>query len=535
MEETQAYAELNKRWKAACRIVLGGEVGELREFEGWLDSANEPMEHLPSSISGKEISFGECEYAAGSKRIGFSEIDFGKKFAPVSINEMKDLDSIVAAVAERAYYCGNIILGNSKFVERSSNVTDSFYIYNSSFVSDSKYAAYCSYLRYAEDVFGTTNDVYSKILIRGLDTHKTPRSLELCGTYMCPDAYFSSRCMDCHDCMFSFNLKAKSYCVGNFALERDKYLGIKQKLLEEMRQELHAHKKLPSLIEIVANSKSYATENRKILAQMANEAAEKDEKTDMAPVEKAFEKASAIVLGKSLGGMQKYENWLLGHVKSIKTAKSAASGRRVSVGMFMPYCNYPQERMLRIAEGWKAGESLSLSAQDAEEISFGGVGDSIGKIAYFVPEARLRENANLIDTALAYNSQNCYKGGIYSQAKYCGCSFWPRESEHMFGCDTAFSSSFCLHTYFSNNITRSFEVDASRNCSGSYFLHNCENVQDSMFCFNVKNLRNAIGNSALPAEKFTTIKNALVGQMHAELEKKKELKTGIYNIGAGQV
>ena len=56
-----------------------------------------------------------------------------------------------------------------------------------------------------------------------------------------------------------------------------------------------------------------------------------------------------------------------------------------------------------------------------------------------------------------------------------------------------------------------------------------------MFCFNVKNLRNAIGNAALPADKFAAIKSALVGQMHSELERKKELKTGIYNIGAGSV
>lgn len=27
--ESKSYTELNKRWKATCRLVIGGEVGEL--------------------------------------------------------------------------------------------------------------------------------------------------------------------------------------------------------------------------------------------------------------------------------------------------------------------------------------------------------------------------------------------------------------------------------------------------------------------------------------------------------------------------
>jgi len=98
----------------------------------------------------------------------------------------------------------------------------------------------------------------------------------------------------------------------------------------------------------------------------------------------------------------------------------------------------------------------------------------------------------------------------------------------------AWKSSFCINCYNSNRLTRCFEVDASQNCAGTYFAHNCENVQDSMFCFNAKNLHNAIGNAALPAEKFASIKGALLAQMHAELEKKKELKLDIYNIGSAR-
>jgi len=56
-------------------------------------------------------------------------------------------------------------------------------------------------------------------------------------------------------------------------------------------------------------------------------------------------------------------------------------------------------------------------------------------------------------------------------------------------------------------------------------------VHDSLFCFNVKNLRNAIGNAPLQPQKYAQIKKAVLEQLAEELEKKKNLKWDIYNIG----
>jgi hypothetical protein len=53
-----------------------------------------------------------------------------------------------------------------------------------------------------------------------------------------------------------------------------------------------------------------------------------------------------------------------------------------------------------------------------------------------------------------------------------------------------------------------------------------------MFCFNAKNLVHAIGNSPLPADQYRKLKSALVSQLAAELEAKKDLKIDIFNVGA---
>jgi hypothetical protein len=101
----------------------------------------------------------------------------------------------------------------------------------------------------------------------------------------------------------------------------------------------------------------------------------------------------------------------------------------------------------------------------------------------------------------------------------------------MFGSKMSYNCSLCINCYNSNNITRSFEVDSSFSCSGSYFLHNCENVHDSMFCFNVKNLRYAIGNVEVGREKFLEAKAKLTMLVVERLEKERRLPFGIFELG----
>ena len=74
-------------------------------------------------------------------------------------------------------------------------------------------------------------------------------------------------------------------------------------------------------------------------------------------------------------------------------------------------------------------------------------------------------------------------------------------------------------------------MESCSNSSDLYFSHNCEALQDAMFCFNSKNLKHAIGNSPLPPDRYKSLKSALISQIADELEKTKSLRWDIYNIG----
>jgi hypothetical protein len=96
---------------AFCK--LGGELSDCAE---WLSEYDEKIMRAKSSVSGKGVSFSQNDYEPGARFAAFDELDYGRKFAPVSINEIKDIDSLTSAISERMAYTGNVVLGKSSLV-----------------------------------------------------------------------------------------------------------------------------------------------------------------------------------------------------------------------------------------------------------------------------------------------------------------------------------------------------------------------------------------------------------------------------------
>jgi len=523
------YDAVNKAWKSTCRVLFGSEVGELEEFEGWLTEYLEARRSEKSSVSGKDVYFSVHDYAKGAKFAAFEEIDFGKKFAPLSINEIKDIDSVVQAVHERAAYTGNISLGNSNYVQDSNNVINGNFIYGSEFIRDSKYVAHSIWITDSEYVFGMGGSRTGAHSIRCMGG-QFKRCVECPSAEYLSDCYFCPSTKNCIECMFCFGVENSSHMIGNTKLPKEKYAALKAKLLEEMAQKLKKDKRIFSVFELleIAGEEGIAADMKMPRAKHAQ--------FDIAPIEAAFEKTSALLFGKPLVGMKNYEKYLQRHVPRNEYFKSPFTGEEVIVAGYRAY----------LTREYKIGERL-LPEIEIREIGKKGVDAQaivdaklepralckvLGEIAYSDLNKIFGNLANISRGAVLVDAQDCYEGSAYSKCKKCAYCFWPDSSEYVFGSQMAWKSSFCINCYNSNRLTRCFEVDASQNCAGSYFLHNCENVQDSMFCFNTKNLKNAIGNAQLAQEKYLGVRNALLAQMHAELEKKKELKLDIYNVGA---
>ncbi|MBM3228892.1 hypothetical protein FJZ26_00515 [Candidatus Parvarchaeota archaeon] len=61
--------------------------------------------------------------------------------------------------------------------------------------------------------------------------------------------------------------------------------------------------------------------------------------------------------------------------------------------------------------------------------------------------------------------------------------------------------------------------------------HNCESLDNCMFCFNTKSKRYAIANKEVGREAYMKIKKLFLDEIGEKLEKNKDLKTSIYTIG----
>lgn len=249
MESSQVYNELNRHWKSVCRILFSQELGELDDFKVFQERYSEKLHYSTSEISGKKVVF-SLPYSKGSRFISGDEQLRLNDSKPLEIDSIKDIDSLLLAVKEKVVYSGNKVLGNSGNLLECESITDSFYAYRSFEIISSEYMAYSLKCRECKDLFGCCDCGEAHFSINGSMIHRTTRSFELGMCANSSDSYLSYGLDNCHDCMFSFNLRSKKFAIGNNELGREKYTRLKEGLVSQIAEELREKKTFPSLIEL---------------------------------------------------------------------------------------------------------------------------------------------------------------------------------------------------------------------------------------------------------------------------------------------
>jgi len=524
------YDALDKAWNSTCRVLFGKETAPLAKCADWLSEYGEKMLVEKSSLSGKPVSFSMSSYAPGASFLAFGEVDYSRKFEPFSINEMKDIDSIVEAVAERLSYTGNVVLGNSSGVEQSSNVVDSHFVLGSTVVSDSKYIAYSRYVKHSEYCFG--------LLGAEMDTHavkcmgsEIKRSFECHMVEVISDCYYCAKVQNSRDCMFCFGVENKSHMIGNTPLPKSAYAELKAKLVGEIADEIKDGGRIFSLYKVIEECGGYQKDAR-LRFEM-----ERDKPFDPAPIERAFGKTSSVLFRKEIGKLGDFDPYLNRHVPQNVVTKSALSGTKVINGGYRAHVLKLfdlRRRMATDEEMRGIGRAEGLVDPYKLRISASSLAENLHPIAYTNLDKVAGQAINLKDCAIIIDAQDCLWGSAYIHSKKCSHCFWTSSAEAVFGSCGAWDSSFCLKCYWSKRMQRAFECDGCESCADAYFLHNCENVRDSMFCFNAKNLTNAIGNAPMKPDEYKRIKSSLVSQIADELERTKSLRWDIFNIGAAK-
>lgn len=519
---------INEAWKSTCTTLLRGDVGELEDYGEYLKRYNGiSLREKESEVSGEKVVTASAEFCKDAKFISNEEIGGYSRIigsASLDVNEIKDIDSIVEALSGKLYYAGNIRLGNFRDITESDRCSDSLYVHCSQMVYEgSRYVAYSNMVRKCEYGFGVSMAGESSCMVKAYNFWKCSRCFEIFRVFNSSDCYFGSNLEGCTECMFSFNLRNRRNMIGNLALPKEKYASLKAKLVGEIRETLGKKKDLDGIVDLVASGAEREPRTLGSREVYREENAPKE-------VEDAFATTTGVILGKRLGPLVSYGQYLSKHVGEVYAAKSIISGKLVLIPPYSCFLKMAG-RMMSLEESLEYGKR-GISESEVGGLTLENAPDKLREVKAFSPDVDLGTNIGLVECAVYGNdSAHSFRSFQVYKGKYSGYSQWPRNSEYAFGCFSTVLSRFTINCYNSFNLTRCFEVEGSYGCSDCYFCHNCEGLTDCMFCFNAKSLRYAIGNREIGREKYMEIKKRVLEEIVKGLVEEKDFPLDIYNAG----
>jgi hypothetical protein len=518
-------------------VLLKREIGGMEEYGAYLKKCVGPVRNSRRScLSGSVVTTADDDYGADVRYI--SNAERGQYFklysSPFPIDDIKDIDSLRAAIGERFIYSGGIVLGNAYDVAASNRCSNVSCVHHSQDVSDCKYVAHCAMLRRSSYVFGSDCTGEIDFVIKNFQGWKSRRMFETANTQYVSDAYYCANVRQSQEIMFSFNQDAKRFMIGNCELPRERYMALKAKLVCEIADELEGRKDIVSLAELLGAPARKAPEERPESWDTKGKQYFGRPASYPVALDAAFAGACKVVLGRPLSGkLTDYEGWLMRHVRAPPKGKSAASGKPL---LILPILfNEPVRGTHLGEEEAKAAGKKKLVEADVEKLTLSNAKKMLAPIAYFTCDVALGNNMAVGEVVSHSDCNTVFGASTMYDSKRCAYDCWvSHEAEGMFGCDHVFYSQFCINCYRSLRLARCFEVSDSLDCSDCHFCHNCEGLSDSMFCFNAKGMKNAVGNVEMPRERYLALKRRLLDEVAARAEKGRGMELDIYNLGAAR-
>lgn len=123
---------------------------------------------------------------------------------------------------------------------------------------------------------------------------------------------------------------------------------------------------------------------------------------------------------------------------------------------------------------------------------------------------RTIESINVAESDNVIGSENVYRCVESIRSKnvvYCES---PVECEYMAGIIRTQRSSFCIRTEDSQNCVNSFSVSWSNKVTNSFFINDCFDVSDCMFCSHLSGKQYCIANMQFEKEEYEKIRDTVV-------------------------
>ncbi len=250
---SELYEKLDSGWRTTCKLVLGQDIGELKDYEKWLLKNVHKPAIQKSLVSGKQIL--SCDKYP--RVIGEDEVEQLKNKIADNVEDATSIQDLMTHVKPLAVYVGNRSSGSILNAELCDYYTNSRHIYYSSYVIYSKYVAYSYDINDCENVYGISENRASTFHISSYACYETSVCFESLYGINSSNVMFSQNCENIRHALFCFNAQSLSYAVGNIEVGKKRYEQVKKMVLDQVVDELLETKNLkmsildPKSLEVV--------------------------------------------------------------------------------------------------------------------------------------------------------------------------------------------------------------------------------------------------------------------------------------------
>lgn len=517
-ENSSNLAPVDAAFKTLCRILFGRPVGGLLEFEPYLKEAMMPFMIVKSGSRGTDVFLSNPYYPKGAAFVSPDELA-GIRQKPLSINDIKDIDSLFRAASENVAYCGNKVFGKNANVQLVDNAINCIDVYHSHNVRNVKRGAYLSYVRESEYVFGLPPFPKINYSIRCHEGINVNRMFETFYTTYSSDMYYSVNCTSCQEVMFGYNLRGKRHVVGNIELAPAKYGELKGKLTGEIADELARKKRVFSISDLARMGVKESDEGDALLIPTL---------PATPGVERAFSDTAKIVLGGGRGPIKEYVPWLQKRALPVKKVKGKL-GSRTFKPMLPIVKDLPDSCLCTFEEAIK--QNGPVIRHEDLQLDLRKLAAAVSKKAAFTLDFVDGACRDHVEVSQVIDSTEVYSSWDATSSQRSGCSSAIIQSKYIFGgYFRALDSEFCINCYDVVECRRCFELDSSSRCSDCYFSHNLEGCEECILCWNLKGKRYAVLNEELPKEEYLRIKRMLLDCVNAELDSKKKVERSVFAL-----
>jgi hypothetical protein len=131
----------------------------------------------------------------------------------------------------------------------------------------------------------------------------------------------------------------------------------------------------------------------------------------------------------------------------------------------------------------------------------------------------VEESDHIYSSSYIYNSQHIYLGQKILFSENCS------ESEYLLASRGGSGCNFGIRVFDSSKTSNSFDIDWSGNTVNSYFIHDCYDLRDCMFCFHTRSKQFCIGNRQYTKEKYFELKEKILKEYFEQLNGKNPFVT----------